>query len=95
MPVWLAGTVGVNVPYGDVLFSEIYDGEEQKGEKMRGAGNRARSPHSSRVVLYGGSRVIEGGANGEVEEGWRWRRRRRKGGDGEKLSVFSAGPGVR
>lgn len=35
VPVWLAGTVGVNVPYGDVLFSEIYDGEEQKREKMR------------------------------------------------------------
>lgn len=35
MPVWLAGTVGVNVPYGDVLFSEIYNGEEQKREKMR------------------------------------------------------------
>lgn len=67
----------MSVPYGDVLFSEMYGRgeEEKKREKaIRGAGNSEYSEKtlfSSRDVPYGGSRVIEGGAIGEVgvEEG--------------------------
>lgn len=31
--VWQAGSVGVNVPYGDVLFSELYGREEEKKKR--------------------------------------------------------------